>query len=200
MVMIINQTSHEIKLQSLIRPVIIDFMFYISPRIRFSPNSGNICTNFYFVIFLGVFQFSKFLMNMLLTFVLFYSFFNHFMGVNGTYWGLTNREFTLIVLARFQGKIAQTWDSDKKVCEIVLILLCNSLHLHIRLAWILDVKHEINFKRPYLYSFRPIIKYKYTMYPWSLQANLFMGGQCTFATDRSLLYSKSMAKVHWPNK
>ncbi len=26
---------------------------------------------------------------------------------------------------------------------------------------------------------------KYTMYPWSLQANLFMGGQCTFAIDLS---------------
>ncbi len=24
---------------------------------------------------------------------------------------------------------------------------------------------------------------KYTMYPWSLQANLFMGGQCTFVID-----------------
>ena len=64
-------------------------------------------------------------MNMLLTFVLIYSFSNHFLGVYGTR-GLTNREITLIALAQFQGKIAQTWDSDEKVCVIVL-LLCNSL-------------------------------------------------------------------------
>ena len=62
---------------------------------------------------------------MLSTFVLFYSFSNHFMGVYGTR-GLTNREFILITLARFSRKIAQTWDSDKKVCAIVL-LLCKSL-------------------------------------------------------------------------
>ena len=62
---------------------------------------------------------------MLSTFVLFYSFSHHFMGVHGTK-GLTNREFFLIALAQFPEKIAQTWDSDKKVCAIVLIL-CNSL-------------------------------------------------------------------------
>ncbi len=56
-------------------------------------------------------------------------------------------EFTLIALARFQEKIAQTWDSDKKVCAIVLIL-CNSLCARVCLAYILDVKHEINYKWP----------------------------------------------------
>ncbi len=70
-------------------------------------------------MFLAVFQFSQLLMDMLLAFVFFYSFSNHFMGVYGTR-GLKNREFTLIALARFQGKIAQTWDSDKNVCAIVL--------------------------------------------------------------------------------
>ncbi len=65
-------------------------------------------------------------MNMLSTFVLFYTFSYHFMGVHGTR-GLTNREFTLIALAQLREKIAQTLDSDKKVCAIVLIL-CNSLH------------------------------------------------------------------------
>ena len=109
-----------------------DFMFNISSRVRFSPNSGKICTNFYFNIFLAIFQFRKFLMNMLSTFVLLFSFSNHFLGVYGSR-GLTNREFTLITLARFQGKIAQTWDSDKKVCAIVL-LLCNSLRARVRLA------------------------------------------------------------------
>ncbi len=49
------------------------------------------------------------------------------MGVYGTK-GRTNREFTLVALARFHGKIAQTWDYDKKVCAIVL-LLCNSCGL-----------------------------------------------------------------------
>ncbi len=108
-----------------LRPVKTDFMFYISSRVRFSPNSGKNCTNLYFAIFLAAFQFSRFLMNMLSTFVLFYPFFHHLMGVHGTR-GLTDREFTLIALARFQEKIAQTWDSDKNVCAIVLIL-CNSL-------------------------------------------------------------------------
>ncbi len=108
-----------------IRPVKTDFMFNISSRVHFSPNSRKICTNLYFAIFLAVFQFSKFLMNMLLTFVLIYSFSNHFLGVYGTR-GLTNRKITIIALARFQGKIAQTLDSDKKVCAFVL-LLCNSL-------------------------------------------------------------------------
>ena len=68
------------------------------------------------------------------------------MGVYGTR-GLTNREFTLIVLARFQGKIAQTWDSDKKVCAIVSFVQFSS-RARVHLAKILDVKHEINFKRP----------------------------------------------------
>ncbi len=116
---------HSISCNSLLRLVKTDFMFYISSRVCFSPNSGKNCTNPYFPIFLVVFQFSKFLMNMLSTFVLFYSFSNQFMGVHGTR-GLTNREFTQIAVARFQGKIAQTWDSGKKVCAIVL-LLCNSL-------------------------------------------------------------------------
>ena len=49
-----------------IRPVKTDFMFYISSRVRFGPNSGKICTNLYFAIFLAVFQLSKFLMNMLI--------------------------------------------------------------------------------------------------------------------------------------
>ena len=57
-----------------VRPVKTDFMFYISSRVRFSPNSGKICTNSYFAIFLVAFQFSKFLLNMLSTLVLFYSF------------------------------------------------------------------------------------------------------------------------------
>ncbi len=108
------------------RPVKTDFMFYISSRVRFSPNSGKICTNFYFAIFLAVFQI---LMNMLSAFVLPYSFSNHFMGVYDTR-GLTNNEFTPIALARFQGKMAQTLDSNKKVCAIVL-LLCNSLRARV---------------------------------------------------------------------
>ncbi len=40
---------------NLIRPVKTDFMFYISWRIRFSPKSGKICTNFYFAVFLADF-------------------------------------------------------------------------------------------------------------------------------------------------
>ena len=108
-----------------VRPVKSDFMFYISSRVRFSLKTGKICTNLYFAIFLAVFQFSKFLMNMLSTSVLFCSFSNQCMGVCGTR-GLTNREFILIALVRFQEKIAQTWDSGEKVCAIVLIL-CNSL-------------------------------------------------------------------------
>ena len=91
-------------------------------------------------------------MVMLPTFELFYSFSNHFMGVYGT-GGLTNRGFSIIDLARFRGKIAQTWDTDKKVCVIIL-LLCNSLRARVRLAQILDVKHEINFKRPNLKCLR----------------------------------------------
>ncbi len=110
---------------NIIRPVKTDFMFYISSRVCFSLKSRKICTNFYFAIFLAVFQFSKFLMNMLTTSVLFCSFSNKCMGVGGTK-GLTNREFSLIVLGRFQGKIAQTLDSDEKACAIVLFL-CNSL-------------------------------------------------------------------------
>ncbi len=62
--------------------------------------------------------------------------------------GLSNSEFILISLARFPGKIAQTWDPDEKVCAIVL-LFCNSLRTRVCLAKILDVKHEINFKQPY---------------------------------------------------
>ena len=96
-------------------PLKTDFMFYISLRVRFSPNSGKICTNSFYV------------MNMLSTFVLFYLFSNHYMGVCGTR-GLTNRKFSLIALGQFQGKIAQTWDSDEKACAIVL-LLCNSLRV-----------------------------------------------------------------------
>ena len=46
------------------------------------------------------------------------------MGVYGSR-DLTNREITLIALDRFQGKIAQTWDSNKKVA--IVLLLCNSL-------------------------------------------------------------------------
>ncbi len=108
-----------------VRPVKTDFMFYISSRVHFSPKSGKICTNFYFAIFLAVFQFIKFLLNMLSTSVLYCSFSTHCMSVCDTR-GLTNREFTLIALDRFRGKIAQTWDSDEKACAIVL-LLCNSL-------------------------------------------------------------------------
>ncbi len=115
-----------------LRPIKTDFMFYISSRVRFSLNCGKICTNFYFAIFLAAFQFRKFLMNMLSTVVLFYLFSNHLMGVYGTR-GLTNREFILIALARFQMKIAQTWDFDKKACAIVL-LLCNSLRACVCLA------------------------------------------------------------------
>ena len=66
-------------------------------------------------------------MKMLSAFVLFYSFPNHHMGVYGTR-GLTNREFILIALVQFQGKIAQTWDSNGNVCAIVLFL-CNSLRV-----------------------------------------------------------------------
>ncbi len=54
------------------------------------------------------------------------------MGVYDT-GGLTNRKFTLIALAQFQGKIAQTWDFGKNVCAIVLIL-CKSLRARVRLA------------------------------------------------------------------
>ncbi len=71
-------------------------------------------------------------MNMLSPSVLFCSFCNQCMGECGTR-GLTNREFSLIALDRFQGKIAQTWDSDEKACAIAL-LLCNSLRARVRLA------------------------------------------------------------------
>ncbi len=108
-----------------VRPVKTDFMFYISSRVRFSPKSGKNCTNFCFAIFLAVFQFSKFLMNMLSPSVLFCSFSNQCVGVCVTR-SLTTREFSLIVLDRFQGKIAQTWDFDEKAGAIV-VLLCNSL-------------------------------------------------------------------------
>ncbi len=53
---------------SAIRPVKTDFMFYISSHVRFSPKSGKICTNFYFAIFLAVFQFSKFLIEYVINF------------------------------------------------------------------------------------------------------------------------------------
>ena len=62
-------------------PVKTDFMFYISSHVRLSHNSGKNCTNFYFAIFFAAFQFSKFLMNMLSTFVSFYSFPNHYLWV-----------------------------------------------------------------------------------------------------------------------
>ncbi len=65
------------------------------------------------------------LISMLSTSVLFCSFSNHCIGVCGTR-SLTNREISLIALDRFQGKIAQTWDSDEKAYAIVLPL-CNSL-------------------------------------------------------------------------
>ena len=38
-----------------------------------------------------------------------------------------------------------------------------------------------------------ICRNKYTMYPWSLQANLFMGGKCTFATH--IMYIASQYSV-----
>ncbi len=65
--------------------------------------------------------------------MLFYTFSNQFMGVYGTR-GLTNREFKLLVLARFEGKIAQTLDFDKKKACAIVLLLCNSLRACIRLA------------------------------------------------------------------
>ena len=40
-------------MQSQVRPVKTDFMFYISSRARFNPNSGKNCTNFYFANFLA---------------------------------------------------------------------------------------------------------------------------------------------------
>ncbi len=36
------------------RPVKSDFMFYISSRVRFSPDSGKICTNFYLYYFCAI--------------------------------------------------------------------------------------------------------------------------------------------------
>ncbi len=116
----------------LVRPVKTDFMFYISSRFRFSPKSGKNCTNFYFAISLHVFQFSKCLINMLSNSVLFCSFSNQYMGVCGTR-GPLNREFSLIALDWFQGKIAQTWDSDETACTIVL-LLCNFLRARVCFA------------------------------------------------------------------
>ncbi len=59
----------DAQVPSLLRPVKTDFMFYISLRVRFSLNSGKNSTNFYFAIFQTVFQFNKFSMNMLPTFV-----------------------------------------------------------------------------------------------------------------------------------
>ncbi len=43
---------------------------------------------------------------------------------------------------------------------------CQALLIYVQVIWYIAKRH-------YLY-------FKYTMYPWSLQANLFMGGKCTF--------------------
>ncbi len=58
-----------------------------------------------------------------------------------------------------------------------------------------------------------LLPQKYTMYPWSLQANLFIGGQCTCAIDLCNTLNKKKQKknetnqvklkrprLHWTNK
>ncbi len=57
-----------------------------------------------------------------------------------------------------------------------------------------EIGHRCNMNEQTVY-----LAMKYTMYPWSLQANLFMGGKCTFAIHKTIqcsMYHIVIAKDH----